>query len=355
MKNYNITINNKIILLLFSLIFIVACNDTSVITPEPIKFGKLQKDTINKRENLILLGENMGIRPAGMKILIDSNYVLGLDSIKVWNNSKIEIIPPKFTGKHQLRILTEKDTSPVYTYYLNEVRNIDFKLVVADSFLMGDNNGLVNERPAHMVKIPKDFYASIYEVSQAVYIDVCDANPSITKGDNLPVHNIDWIDAVIFCNKLSKIKGLSLYYKIINDIVSIDTNSNGFRLPTEAEWEFMCRAGSKGDFNVDKNPNEFAWYNLNSGFQLKESGKLLPNAFGLYDMHGNLWEWCWDYYADDYYKSSPKLNPLGPNTGKNRVLRGACYSSGSTDLRSSSRNQPEDKKSKTGIRIIRNK
>lgn len=336
-------------------ILLFACNEPDVITPNPLKFGDLQNDTINKRENIVLQGENMGINPAGMKILIDSTYLLGKDSIKIWNNARIEFIPPQLTGSHTVRFITDKDTSKVYQYYLNEVRNIDFKLINAGTFLMGSELGLADEQPAHTVKITKDFFASVYEISQAVYIDVCDTNPSIVKSETLPVHNVKWIDAVIFCNKLSELKKLKKCYIIDSNSVKIDTSGTGYRLPTEAEWEYICRAGTTGDFNLDKNINEIAWYNGNSGYQLKESGKLLPNAFGLYDMHGNLWEWCQDYYSNNYYTKDTVTNPTGAISGTDRVLRGGSYKSGSIEIRASNRSLPADKLSQTGIRLIKNK
>ncbi len=347
--------SNKLIIIL-SILFLISCEEPEIITPKQIKFGDINKDTINKRESIIISGENMGIKPIGMKILIDSTYVISSDSILIWNNSKIEFIPPQIVGAHSFVVFTEKDTSSKYNYYLNSVREIGFASVTATEFLMGSESGLDDEKPTHTVILNKELLVSIYEINQDIYEDVCDTNPATIKGGLLPVYNIDWIDAINFCNKLSDLKGLNKCYDISNNIVKFDTTANGYRLPTEAEWEYLCKAGTLGDFNVkDKNINEIAWFNINSGYNLKEIGKLLPNDFGLYDMHGNVWEWCWDFYSANSYSNATKYNPLGPANGQYRVLRGGSYLSGSNEIRSSSRTQPTDKKSQSGIRLVKNK
>lgn len=336
--------------------FLHSCSEPEMLTPEQFKFGKLLKDTINKRDNIILLGENMGIKPKKAKIVIDSTHQVSDTDLVAWTNSKIEFALPGLTGEHYFQVFTETDTSEVIPFFVNEVRHIDFKEIANGEFIMGSNTGNEDEKPSHKVTISGDFYASIYEISQAVFIDVMGENPSTIKDERLPVHNVSWIDAIKFCNKLSEIEGFTPCYKISGETASLNNNGTGYRLPTEAEWEYMCRAGKTGDFNHDGSLNDFVWYNQNSGMMLKESGKLAPNAFGLYDMHGNLWEWCWDNYSADYYKSSPSKDPMGDATFKGeKVARGGSYLSGKIEIRSSHRTQTSKKPELCGIRLVRTK
>lgn len=337
-------------------IFLFSCSDTDVITPSKLKFGELLKDTVNKRDNIILLGENMGTMPKNARIIIDSTLEVQDSNIVAWTNAKIEFSVPGLTGKHYFQVFTETDTSEIMHFFVNEVRHIDFKEIQAGTFTMGSDKGNEDEKPSHQITISNAFYASACEINQAIYLDVMGENPSLIVDERLPVNNVTWIQAVQFCNKLSDIKGLTPCYKISGESVSMISNGTGYRLPTEAEWEYMCRAGKTGDFNLDGDLNNFVWYNQNSGMMLKEPGKLAPNAFGLYDMHGNLWEWCWDNYAEDYYKSSPNKDPMGPAISKGmKVARGGSYMSGKIEIRSSHRSQPSQKLTNCGIRLVRTK
>ncbi len=177
-------------------------------------------------------------------------------------------------------------------------------------------------------------------------------NPSTIKSDMLPVNNVNWLDAVKFCNNLSKMSNLDTAYIISGSLVLWDTLSNGWRLPTEAEWEYACRAGSTGDYH-SSSLNSAGWYSDNSGNNLKPSKS--PNNFGLYDMHGNLWEWCFYFYQDNYYTYIKDTNPKGPTNGNRRVLRGGAYDQGANYARSANRTIPENLNGNTGIRIVRTK
>ena len=193
-------------------------------------------------------------------------------------------------------------------------------------FEMGSDHGQPSEKPVHTVKITKGYYMGIYEVTQEQYQKVMSTNPSEFKGDdNLPVETVRWDDAVEFCKNLSQKEGRT------------------YRLPTEAEWEYACRAGTTSRYSFGDSESQlvdYAWYDQNSGEKTHPVGTLKPNAWGLYDMHGNLFEWCLDYA--DWYSKAPAENPLNesygkPKWGKFRVLRGGCWLCSATNCRSAER------------------
>ena len=206
--------------------------------------------------------------------------------------------------------------------------------VQAGTFQMGSNDGDSDEKPVHKVTI-SDFYIGKYEVTQKEWEEVMGGNPSYFKGDNLPVEKVSWYDAVEFCNKKSRKEGLTPCYSGSGKNITCNFNANGYRLPTEAEWEYAARGGHLANgsnlrnggytYSGSDNIDDVAWYSDNSGRKTHPVGQKQPNELGLYDMSGNVWEWCWDWYDDDYYSSSSGNNPKGPSMGSFRVLRGGSW------------------------------
>ncbi len=202
-----------------------------------------------------------------------------------------------------------------------------FVLIPAGIFGMGDDNSS-NERPCHEVRISRPFYLGKYPVTQAQWTAVMGRglfglfgqnNPSCFKGADRPVENVSWNDAQEFIRKLNAKEG-----------------HNRYRLPTEAEWEYACRAGSTGRYCIGNDANrleDYAWYNGNSGTH--PVGQKKTNTCGLYDMHGNVWEWCSDWHGE--YCSGLVVDPQGPDTGGYRVLRGGCWGSRARSCRSAYR------------------
>jgi formylglycine-generating enzyme required for sulfatase activity len=238
------------------------------------------------------------------------------------------------------------------------------KLIPAGSFLRGaatdDINASDHEKPQRTITISKPFYIGVYEVTQYEYRQVMNDNPSEFKdSEQQPVEQVSWLDAVRFCNKLSELEKRKPYYKIDGEGVRI-LGGRGYRLPTEAEWEYACAAQMSPSeatiysFGNDKGKlGDYAWFYSNSGSKTYPVGKLKPNRWGLYDMHGNVSEWCQDWYSDSYYTHASDKDPLGPNTGSNRVFRGGSYWSMAERCRSADRldYSPDDRSYSLGLRL----
>jgi uncharacterized protein YjdB len=204
----------------------------------------------------------------------------------------------------------------------------NFVYIEGGKFIMGspsdEPNRYYEEGPQHQVTVSA-FYMGKYEVTQAEYESVMGTNPSYYKGSNLPVGYVSWYDAVEYCNRLSQREGLTLVYQGSGDNITCNWSANGYRLPTEAEWEYACRAGTTTAYNTGSTiSTNTGWYSSNSNGTTHPVGQKTPNAWGLYDMHGNVWEWCWDRYG--YYSSVAQTNPRGPVSGSWRVIRGGSLS-----------------------------
>jgi formylglycine-generating enzyme required for sulfatase activity len=216
-----------------------------------------------------------------------------------------------------------------------------------------------DEHPQHRVRITRPFYMGACEVTQEQYETVMGESPSHFKGAKNPVESVSWNDATEFCNKLSGRTGRTV------------------RLPTEAEWEYACRAGSTTAYcfgDSEAQLGDYCWFYLNSGKRTLPAGtdwdarkvfgewgckthpvgQKKPNALGLYDMHGNVFEWCGDWYDEDYYENRVMTDPTGPGNGKYRVLRGGSWSHDTRSCRSANRgrNDPASTTGNYGFRVV---
>jgi formylglycine-generating enzyme required for sulfatase activity len=201
------------------------------------------------------------------------------------------------------------------------------------------------EGPQHQVTV-NSFYMGRTEVTQKEYQEVMGTNPSRFKEENIPVEMVSGYDAIEYCNKRSLKEGLTPAYTINGTNVTWNRNANGYRLPTEAEWEYACRAGTITQFSTGNNiTTDQANYNGNDPYNNNPKGEyrdkttpvgsFAPNVWGIYDMHGNVWEWCWDSYED--YSSGAQTDPVGAVAGSIRVLRGGGWYDGASYTRSSYR------------------
>jgi formylglycine-generating enzyme required for sulfatase activity len=192
--------------------------------------------------------------------------------------------------------------------------SIDMVRVEAGTFTMGATAEMIDpmddEKPTHRVALTNDYYIGKYEVTQALWKAVMGKNPSKSKGDNLPVDQVSWDDCQKFLSKLNRITGKT------------------FRLPTEAEWEYAARGGNKSRgyrYSGSNNLSDVAWFMDNSGSETHAVGTKEANELGIYDMSGNVWEWCSDWYHDDYFQIANKTNPSGHDYGTERVVRGGSW------------------------------
>ena len=275
---------------------------------------------------------SINYKPFGADVYIDGKKVG--QSPRVFNgimvgNHKVEIKKDGYGTDSKTVSILEGQTaslSGVLTTHTSSSGNtitipvkdgisIDMVRVEAGTFTMGATPEMKKpynyEKPTHSVTLTNDYYIGKYEVTQALWKAVMGNNPSNFKGDNLPVEMVSWDDCQEFISKLNRITGKT------------------FRLPTEAEWEYAARGGNKSrgyQYCGSRKLSDVAWYDDNSGHKTHAVGTKQPNELGIYDMSGNVWEWCQDWYGT--YSSSSQVNPTGANSGSDRVYRGGgwCFS-----------------------------
>lgn len=254
----------------------------------------------------------------------------------------------------------------------------NFVLIKGGTFEMGSPETEAwrsDDEMQHTVTV-SDFYMSVYELTQSEYREITGDDPSNFTGDDLPVENVSWLDAVRYCNARSEKENLAPAYKIDGAMVTWDRSANGYRLPTEAEWEYACRAGTTTPFNTENSisaeesnyyghypyeieDNYFSQGNLTTkpGVYRQTTvavNSFFPNKFGFYNMHGNVGEWVWDYYGN--YETNAQTDPSGAESGTLRVYRGGGWNDFAKNMRSAYRaTLAEDKGSfNIGIRLVRN-
>ena len=260
--------------------------------PLMIKFADYGVGSVEKNRTYVLVLNQMGMssNPADVSTTV----------------STVSVSPVQVPAVPSNTISDDVITIPVKDGICIELVKVE-----GGTFMMGATSEMKNpnsnEKPVHQVTLTNDYYMGKYEVTQALWQAVMGSNPSEYKGDNLPVETVSWNDCQKFISKLNSLTGRM------------------FRLPTEAEWEYAARGGkeSRGyQYSGSSNISDVAWYDENSGSKTHPVGTKQANELGIYDMTGNVWEWCSDWYSS--YSSSSQTNPTGSDSGSSRVLRGGC-------------------------------
>lgn len=294
--------------------------------------------------------------PAAKEIVLYSG-----DPIFVPSGAAVEAhidlkVPPRApSGIYNLKVSIEDDgilkDSEAFEVFVGDpsVRLVHVPQGDYDRGSPYQEKGRLADEEQHQVRLTQSIDMAATEITQGQYLAMMGTNPSIDQCIGCPVTHVTWFNAVEYCNRLSAHQGLPLAYDIQGDVVTPNKASDGYRLPTEAEWERACRAGTISAFYSggcgftgcdEPNLDGVAWYcgTVDSGDYVQPVGQLRPNGYGLYDMSGNAREWCADWYADYPLVINPPLHdPLGPPGGTTKVIRGGCFSNNAAGCRSAKR------------------
>lgn len=287
----------------------------------------LSQGTIQPGLMLNIFGDKFGNTRGNSYVMFGSVKATNYSN---WEDNKITVEVPMNARTGDVWVVVNGLESNRKYLRIDAIETVlEFVEIPAGSFIMGkDVDDPWDVAPAHQITIDFNFYMSTTEITQEQWKTVmAGSNPSKKEyiGDNKPVQQVTWHRAVEFCNRLSEMENLEKCYTINGTEVTCDFSKNGWRLPTEAEWEYCCRAGNTGDFGGSGNIDEMGWSNENSGNDIHDVAQKKANDFGLYDMHGNVYEWCWDWYETDYYSKSPEVNPKGSDEEIEKVLRGGSF------------------------------
>jgi formylglycine-generating enzyme len=350
-NRYNL--NAISVILLLSIVSCSKDDTTDNNSTEPV-ITKIDPSTAYVGDILKITGKGFGDLFDSSSVWINNLEITSYNCMS-WEKRSIKLELPFGVSTGKIRIETKNGISNEFDITIGTFPQFDMITVPVGEYIMGSGEGNDDEKPAHKVFISRSFGISKYEIIGSVWHAVVYPDSSSSIYRELPASNISWMAAIMFCNRLSVLSGFDSCYIIEGQNVIWNKSANGYRLPTEAEWEYACRAGTTGDFSGTGIIKEMGWYDSTSGSRCLPPGLLKPNDFGIYDMHGNLWEWCWDYYNDKYYSAETQTDPSGPQSGARRVIRGGSFVNRPTMLRSSNRTFNHKDNLFCGIRVVRNK
>lgn len=350
-------------------------NEVDFTLGKPVKdppvIESLSSTNLLPGQTIDVIGKNFGTAQGLSTVVIEGN-VLSRNNISLWTDKKITLqVPTNLTpANYKISVVVDDVESNKSTFTIKEVvvpptYFIETVLITKGTFQMGtDDEEQEMANPKHQVTLTRDFYMSKTEITQSLWKQASASYPDYMnedKGDNKPATQLTYLAVIQWCNDASKKDKLTPCYTINGNQVTCDFSKNGYRLPTEAEWEYACRAGTTGDTYFSDNVADNAWYGPNSGKHLNDVSKKNPNAWGLYDMYGNAAEWVWDWL--EYYDDTPATDPTGPKSfeGNGKVIRGGSCMSVESQLKSWFR---EDyggdvdsglRVRNVGFRVVRNK
>ncbi len=320
--------------------------------------------TLSVDDEVSIYGENFGNSRGNSFVEFGDIKVQNGDYLE-WTDERIKVTAPYGIESGKLYVTVQGEKSNGFDYTLVET-HLEMVLVPKGTFTMGEEDGGEwGESVQHEATITYNYYISKTEVTQAQWKKIFGevSNPSKHVGSNRPVDQVTWFRALKFCNELSKSEGFEPCYTINGEEhahqVECDFSANGYRLPTEAEWEYACRAGTTGKYGGTGNIEEMGWTVNDFKDHTQPVARKQPNDWGIYDMHGNVSEWVWDGYDDTFYQNSPKEDPINDAASdfQEVVIRGGSYNDGPDDCTSGNRlsYNPTQYNFDRGFRVVRRK
>lgn len=346
----------KYIVILILLFLVISCEE-EVTKNEQIetKISKLSSNEYFLGDTITIEGKDFGTMGSDVMLFFTGNSDTlfispSYKNIVQWSPNKIKFINDLdfeanfvYVGFNGIPY----DSISIKNYLYPKIEVVE---IASGTYLQGNADGFSDERVTRNVTISKTLLVARYELSQRLWAFVYNYNNSPRVNDNLPVSNVTWNEAILYCNVLSKMNGLDTCYIKEGNQFNFDLFANGWRLPTEAEWEYLAYIS-----NIESSQlSQFAWYNDNSGYNAKIIGTKRIDQAGLYDLFGNVWEWCYDDYSNAYISGDVK-DPINIKSDLRKVRRGGSYQSGELYCRKSNRTTANNSIVSTGIRLVRNK
>jgi len=338
---------------IFLVFILISCGEGLIDEPtsDPI-ITSISPNEIYLGDTIIIEGSGFGVKSQSSVLV----FISDSDSLLISSNEAILWSPNLIKFKLDFKAnyseiwvnLENKVVAKMETTILPypEIETVD---ISSGTFTQGNESGFLDERNVRQVEISRDFKVAKTELTQSTWNLIRTYNNSLIKNDNLPITNISWNEAILFCNSISKLYGLDTCYSYEGENVYFDYDANGWRLPTESEWEYIAFLANIDEVSIDN----YAWYNDNSGYNAQLVSTKIKDQIGLSDLYGNAWEWCWDNYAVDY-NLNEVIDPVGPNSGQRRVKRGGAFNLGKIYCRKSNRSIPTNNINSTGFRLVRN-
>lgn len=340
------------LIFIFSILLASCSEENALVDNESPKLTGLSRTNSFVFDTVTVNGIALGDGIENTTLLINDSED-GFDLLSV-NPTEVKFVPTKSFENGIITLEIDGKKTNSVTIIINKTPRFETVNVKVGKFMMGALSGFADETPMHEVTLTKDLIVFSHEVTKQLWFQIMDTLIVPTDEYNFPADNITWLKAIEFSNKMSEIYGLEKAYTLIRSNASFNYEANGWRLPTEAEWEFICKAGSETDFSGIGDINQMGYFDSNSGLNSHKVGEKAINQFGLYDIHGNMWEWCWDKYESEYYENSPATNPTGPITGSRHIMRGGSYQDGFNFARISSRTINKIDYKSIGLRLVRN-